>query len=94
MSDAKAKHAHPPYMFIWGMLTVLTFAELFTVFGFHMSKRLVIVILLFMAIWKALLVALYFMHLRFETNRLRLLAVAPLPLAVIMIMAVITEFRW
>jgi hypothetical protein len=34
------------------------------------------------------------MHLRFETNRLRLLAIAPLPLAVIMIMAVITEFRW
>ena len=42
----------------------------------------------------ALLVALYFMHLRFETNRLRILAIAPLPLAVIMILAVITEYVW
>jgi cytochrome c oxidase subunit 4 len=89
-----AKHAHPPYMFIFGMLAVLTFAELFTVFGFHLAKVTVIVILVFMAIWKALLVALYFMHLRFETNRLRILAIAPLPLAVIMIMAVITEYVW
>jgi hypothetical protein len=34
------------------------------------------------------------MHLRFETNRLRILAIAPLPLAVIMILAVITEYVW
>jgi cytochrome c oxidase subunit 4 len=89
-----AKHAHPPYIMIWGLLAVLTFAELFTVFGFHMSKITVILVLMVMAVWKALLVALYFMHLRFETNKLRLLAIAPLPLAVIMIMAVITEYVW
>ena len=59
-----------------------------------MSKTTIILILVFMAVWKALLVALYFMHLRFETNRLRILAIAPLPLAVILILAVITEYKW
>ena len=59
-----------------------------------MGKTTIILILVVMAIWKALLVALYFMHLRFETNRLRILAIAPLPLAVIMILAVITEYVW
>jgi hypothetical protein len=34
------------------------------------------------------------MHLKFESNRLRILAIAPLPLAVIMVMAVITEYVW
>jgi caa(3)-type oxidase subunit IV len=50
--------------------------------------------LLGLAVWKALLVALYFMHLRFETYRVRILAIAPLPLAVIMVIAVITEYVW
>jgi cytochrome c oxidase subunit 4 len=89
-----AKHAHPPYMTIFFTLAALTFLELGVAFLGHMSKRTIILILVFMAIWKALLVALYFMHLRFETNRLRILAIAPLPLAVIMIMAVITEYVW
>ena len=48
--------------------------------------------LILMAVWKAMLVALYYMHLRYEPQRLWILAFAPLPLAVIMVMAIITEF--
>ena len=48
--------------------------------------------LIVMAIWKALLVALYYMHLRFEPKRLWVLAASPLPLAVILVIAVLTEF--
>jgi cytochrome c oxidase subunit 4 len=88
------KHAHPNYIGIFVALTVLTVLELGVAFLGHWPKMVVLVILLIMAVWKALLVALYFMHLRFETNRLRILAVAPLPLAVIMIAAVITEYVW
>jgi len=88
------KHARPNYMGIFVTLAVLTFLELGVAFLGHWPKKVIILILVGMAIWKALLVALYFMHLRFETNRLRILAIAPLPLAVIMIMAVITEFVW
>jgi cytochrome c oxidase subunit IV len=94
MADATTKHKHPPYVFIWALLAALTFLELGVAFLGHMGKKTIILILVVMAIWKALLVALYFMHLRFETNRLRILAIAPLPLAVIMILAVITEYVW
>jgi caa(3)-type oxidase subunit IV len=45
-----------------------------------------------MAVWKAVLVALYYMHLKYEPARLRLLALSPLPLAVILVVAVLTEF--
>jgi caa(3)-type oxidase subunit IV len=48
--------------------------------------------LILMALWKALLVALYYMHLKFEPKRLWILAASPLPLAVILVIAVLTEF--
>ena len=84
---------HPPYIAIFAGLAVLTMIELIVAF-LPWHKRTIVVLLVGMAIWKALLVALYYMHLRFEPNRLRILAVAPLPLAVILVTAVITEFRW
>ena len=45
-----------------------------------------------MAVWKAVMVAMYYMHLRYEPARLWILAISPLPLAVILVLAVITEF--
>ena len=87
------KHKHPPYMAIFVALTVLTVGELFVAF-LPWGKMTLIVILIFLAVWKALMVALYFMHLRFEQKPLRILAAAPLPLTVIIVIAVITEFRW
>ena len=89
----QAKHSHPNYIGIWVALAVLTALELAVAF-LDWRKRTLILILLGLAIWKALLVALYYMHLRFEPNRLRILAIAPLPLAVILVTAVITEYFW
>ena len=89
----KAKHAHPNYIGIFIMLAVLTAFELGVAF-LPWSKGVIVALLILLAVWKALLVALYFMHLRFEPNRLRILAIAPLPLAVILVVAVITEYRW
>ena len=93
--EAGAEEAihHPNYVGIFVMLAVLTGIELGVAF-LPWSKLTLVLILLGLAVWKALLVALYFMHLRFEPNRVRILAVAPLPLAVILVVAVITEFRW
>ncbi|HXV87254.1 MAG TPA: cytochrome C oxidase subunit IV family protein [Gemmatimonadales bacterium] len=90
----EAKRHHPNYMSIFVMLTVLTAVELGVAFISQLSRTMLLIILLVLAVWKALLVALYFMHLRFETNRVRILAIAPLPLAVIMVIAVITEYVW
>ncbi|MDQ3698778.1 MAG: cytochrome C oxidase subunit IV family protein [Gemmatimonadota bacterium] len=91
--EPTAHAKHPPYIGIWVVLAVLTLVEVGVAF-LPWPKWVLIALLLGLAVWKALLVALYFMHLRFETNRLRILAVAPLPLAVILVTAVITEFIW
>ena len=89
----KAKHAHPNYIGIFVFLAVLTAVELGVAF-LPWPKTVLILLLVFLAIWKAVLVALYYMHLRYEPTRLRLLAIAPLPLAVILVVAVTREFRW
>jgi cytochrome c oxidase subunit 4 len=88
-----AHRPHPNYIGVFIGLAVLTAVEL-TVAFLPWAKRTIILLLVFLAVWKALMVALYFMHLRFESNRLRILVIAPLPLAVIMVMAVITEYVW
>jgi cytochrome c oxidase subunit IV len=85
-----ARHAHPPYIGIWFALAALTAVELGVAF-LPWSKLTLILILIGLAVWKALLVALYFMHLRFEKGRLRLLAAAPLPFTIILVIAVLQE---
>ncbi len=90
----EVQHArHPNYIAVWVGLAILTALELGVAF-LPWPKRTIVLILIGLAIWKALLVALYYMHLRFEPNRVRILAVAPLPLAVILVLAVITEWIW
>lgn len=92
MSDAQAQ-SHPNYWGVWLILLILTLFELGVAF-LPWSKEILILLLLGLAVWKALLVAMYFMHLKWEGNRMRLFAIAPLPLTVIIVIAVITEFRW
>jgi len=86
-----ATHATPNYYLIWLVLFVLTLAEVGVAFISSLPKTLLIVILCAMAIWKALLVAMYYMHLKFEPRKLWILAAAPLPLAVILVMIVLSE---
>ena len=83
-------HAHPSYVGIWVVLAVLTACELGIAF-LPWSKTLIIVILVALAFWKASLVALYYMHLRFETRRVMILAVAPLPFIVVLLTAGLVE---
>jgi cytochrome c oxidase subunit 4 len=87
---AQGKHAHPNYIGIFVGLAILTAFEL-TIAFLPWPKRTLVLLLIGLAVWKALLVAFYFMHLRFEQRRLRILAIAPLPFAVIFVMAVLQE---
>jgi cytochrome c oxidase subunit 4 len=81
----------PNYMAVFAGLAVLTAIEVGVAFmGF--GRTTTILILVGLAIWKAVLVALYYMHLRFEPPRLVVMVVAPLPLALILVLAVLTEF--
>jgi cytochrome c oxidase subunit 4 len=86
-------HKHPNYIAVFIGLAVLTAIELGVAF-LPWSKLAIILVLIFLALWKAVMVALYFMHLKYEGNPIKIMVVAPLPLAVIMVLAVITEFRW
>ena len=85
-----AKHKRPHYIGIWVGLGALTALEL-TIAFLPWSKMILILLLIALAVWKALLVALYYMHLRFEKGRLRLLAIAPIPFCIIFVTAVLQE---
>jgi cytochrome c oxidase subunit 4 len=89
-SPVPAKHRRPNYIGIWVGLAVLTALEL-TIAFLPWPKKTLILLLIALAVWKALLVALYYMHLRFERSRLRILAIAPLPFCVIFVTAVLQE---
>ena len=73
---------------------MLTAAELALAFELPISRNLKLVLLLFLAVWKALLVALFFMHLKFERWNLRIMAIIPLPLALIFLFAAMSEHVW
>ena len=83
-------HPHPSYIGIWVALALLTLVELGIAF-LPWNKVTLIVILIALAFWKAILVALYYMHLRFENRRVMLLALAPLPFAIILFIAGLME---
>jgi cytochrome c oxidase subunit 4 len=85
---------HPNYMGIWAVLAILTVAEVLVALLSHIPKNVLIIALVLLAIWKAALVAMYFMHLKFERLRVIILALAPLPLAFIFVLAVLTEYVW
>ncbi len=91
MVEKKQESSHPPYMLIFGALAVLTATEVGVAFV-GLPRILTIYSLVFMALWKALLVALYFMHLRFERLRVALLAAVPIPLAFILVLVVLVEY--
>jgi cytochrome c oxidase subunit IV len=88
-----AAHTHkaPNYMLIWLYLFVLTCVEVGVAFFSHMPKAILIVALLFLAIWKALLVAAYYMHLKFEPRTLWFIVGVPIPLILILLSAVLME---
>ena len=93
-APAAAVHRKAPnYYLIWVFLGVLTLAEIGVAFLSGISKQILIIILVALAVWKALLVAMYYMHLKFEPRKLWWIVAAPLPLAVILVVIVLME-RW
>ncbi len=85
------EHKSPPYMIVFVVLAVLTVLEVLFAFT-SLPKFWLALGLIAMALWKAFLVALYYMHLRFEPRRLWILAASPIPLAIILVVVVVREF--
>ena len=85
------EQSHPPYMLIWFVLAVLMFGKV-GIMMLGLPAVWTIALLVIVSLTSALLVALYYMHLRFETKKLWLIAAVPIPLIFILILVVIQEF--
>lgn len=70
---------HPNYMAVWLWLIGLLIASVGAVY-FPISKGAILFLIFTFAVVKALLVALYYMHLRFEQLLIYALAITPLVL--------------
>ena len=87
-TETSARHfEHPNYLAVWIWLLVLTVLEI-TALYLPVLKMYKILTLVVLAVTKALLVAMYFMHLKFE--RLILIAVILYPLALAITLTVLT----
>src|SRR5437879_13915872 len=87
---ATAEHKHPNYMAIFWYLAILTVVEIAVLYR-RLAKLTIGVLLCSLALGKAVLVAMYFMHLRFETRALGLVAITPLVIATLLIFVLLPD---
>jgi len=78
-------HPEPNYMGVFWWLLALTIIEVAVIY-LPIAKLAIAIMLITLAITKAALVALYFMHLKFERRTLALVAVSPFVLCVFLIL--------
>jgi cytochrome c oxidase subunit 4 len=82
---SETTHQEPNYMAVFWWLLLLTILEIAVIY-MPIIRIAVIVLLVAMAISKATLVALYFMHLKFEKRTLAIIALSPFVLCVFLIL--------
>jgi cytochrome c oxidase subunit 4 len=85
-----AEHSHPSikeYMFIFFWLAALTVIEVIIAYMSFLPQSLIIFLLVSLGFVKAILVALYYMHLKVETAVIYIFAAAPVVLTPIMLVA-------
>ncbi len=87
---AHADHAEPNYFAIMVALTILTILELM-VPPLVSAKLMAGSLLVTLAVVKALLVALYFMHLRFERPTLGVIALTPMLICIFLIIMLLPD---
>lgn len=87
---AAESHKHPNYMAIFWMLAILTVVEIGVVF-LPFGKLVNGTMLCALAVTKAAMVAMYFMHLKFETRTLGLIAVTPLAIATLLVFVILPD---
>lgn len=83
-------HAEPNYMGVFWWLLALTVLEIAVIY-MPMAKTIIVILLVGMAISKATLVALYFMHLKFERRTLGVIALTPFILCVFLILMLLPD---
>jgi len=93
MAKAKGEHAHPNYMGVFYWLLALTIVEV-TVPFLVVAQIPKVFLLVSLAIGKAALVALYFMHLRFEVRTLGVIALTPMILCAFLLFMLVPDSAW
>ncbi len=83
-------HQEPDYMKIFFALTVLTAVEVGIIY-LPIGKLAIAIALILLALGKAALVALYFMHLRFEKVGVGIIALTPLFLCTLLIFSLLPD---
>ncbi len=86
----RREHKHPELhgdLLVLAILTVVEIGVVFLPFG----KMTIGTLLCALAVAKAALVAMYFMHLRFETRTLGLIAVTPLAIATLLVFVLMPD---
>jgi cytochrome c oxidase subunit IV len=83
-------HKHPNYMAIFWYLAILTVIELGVIY-LPLAKVTIGVLLCALALGKAALVAMYFMHLKFEAKTLGWIAVTPLAIATLLVFVLLPD---
>lgn len=85
-----ASHKEPNYMAVFLLLAVLTVIEIGVVY-LPTTKLVIAILLVGLALSKAVLVAMYFMHLKFEKRTLGIIALTPLILCTLLIIALLPD---
>ena len=92
-ADLDLAHGEPNYMLIFYWLAGLTVLEVAVAYA-PIAKLLMITLLIGLAFGKAALVAMYFMHLRFERMTLALIALTPPVLLVMFLTITYPDAAW
>src|SRR5256885_15941721 len=87
---ATAEHKHPNYMAIFWFLAILPVVEIAVIY-LPLAKFTIGVLLCALALGKATLVAMYFMHLKFEAKTLGWIAVTPLAIATLLVFVLLPD---
>ena len=84
-------HHHVPYYLIFGILVALTIVTVGVYFLHPTSELVKILLALLIASVKAILVAFFFMHLKFEGKLIYTIFIVPLILCVLLVVALIPD---
>ena len=85
-------HKEPNYIGVFWWLLALTIIEIAVIY-MPVARLIIVILLVGMALTKAALVALYFMHLRFERVTLGVIALTPLVLCLFLILMLSPDIR-
>ncbi len=86
-------HKAPNYMAIFYWLFALTVIEVIVAY-LPVARVLMVASLVGLAVAKAALVAMYFMHLKFERPTLSLIAITPAVLLVLFVLITYPDTAW